>query len=171
MDSVVDLGIRVIRTGGQQNQRLSCALCLRQGFVSICVKILTVSLVGLVSRFYCFSGDRFWNPQLFQEILLGSALEFVPSMGSEIGVQKPNRLQLFHICRQKFRVIGHHRTVIMVVPLFFIKVIGHTRVKNGVDAFFQKRLDVSVHQLCRITDGVGTDGILAFGVQLFIGDT
>ena len=54
----------------------------------------------------------------------------------------------------------------MVVALFFVEVVAHARVEDGVHTLVQQVFDVAMHQLRRVAGGVGRHRILPLGVQL-----
>ena len=67
---------------------------------------------------------------------------------------------------QKLRIVGNDRTVIVVGRAFFIEVVGHARIEDRVHALFEQVLDVAVHQLCRIANRIGRDGMLSLHVHI-----
>ena len=66
-----------------------------------------------------------------------------------------------HITLDNLRIIGNDRTVEVIISHFLIDVVGHTRIENRFQALIDQGLDVTVHQLCRITDSVTWNRMLS----------
>ena len=55
---------------------------------------------------------------------------------TKIFFPKTHILQDGHIGRQDFRIIGHHRAVVMIVTDFFVKIVRHAGIEYFIDALF-----------------------------------
>ena len=62
---------------------------------------------------------------------------------------------------KQLRIIGHHRTVVMVVTAVLVHIVGQAGVEDGVYSLIDKLLHVSVHDLRRVTGRIRRNGELA----------
>ena len=68
----------------------------------------------------------------------------------QVGVPEVRLLQVLHIALQQLRIIGDNGAVIMVYAGLFIHIIGQAGVEDFRNPCLQQRLDVPVHDLCRV---------------------
>ena len=77
---------------------------------------------------------------------------------AHIVIDKLLALQLGAVACQNFRVIGHHRAVIVVVAQTLVNVVSQTGVEDGIQVHLAQGLDVAVAQLGREAGGIAGDG-------------
>ncbi len=62
---------------------------------------------------------------------------------------------------QNLRIVGNNRAVEMVVSFLFVDIIAAARIENGFHVGIDEILNVSVHQFCRVADGITWYGRLS----------
>ena len=74
-----------------------------------------------------------------------------------------------HISFHNLRIIGNDRAVEMIVSHVLIDVVGHAWIENCLQALIDERLNMTVHQLGRITDCITWYRMLSKGIQCLAG--
>ena len=74
-----------------------------------------------------------------------------------------------HVAAQKFGIVGHHRTVEVVVRIALVEVLRKTGVEHRVHALFQQARHVPMHDLRRVTGRVRRDGELPRLIDAAVG--
>lgn len=65
--------------------------------------------------------------------------------------------QLRTVAAEHLRIIGHHRTVIVVIPQTLVQVIGQAGVEDRIQMHLAQRMDMAVAEFCRETGGITGD--------------
>lgn len=79
---------------------------------------------------------------------------------AEIRMQKANVRAFRKRVVEHFRIIGHDRTVIVIIRLVLVKIIRKTWIEDRIDPAVDKHFQMSVHQLGRIAHSIAWDRVL-----------
>ena len=166
VDAVVDLRVDVVGTARQHDNGQALGPRLINVLLARAVNVLLIAVIGLVCRPDGVSGLPPGHAEGVGKPLGADALVVLGTVQAGIGVEEPGFLQVGHIRRQQLGVIGHHRAVVVVVRRFFVKIVGHAGVENGVHPRLHQGFHMAVKQLGGVAHRVGGDGALALDVQL-----
>ena len=148
MDAVVDLRVDVVGSAGKDDDLLSGVPRLPDDLFALCHNVFPVLLQRRKAVFQrrlhlLFGGIAAEHG--------GQGLYYVAAaVQVEERVQEIVVVQLFAVRHKQFRIIRHHRTVIVIVRIALVDVIAHAGVEDEVHALFQQALDMTVCQLRRI---------------------
>ena len=167
VDAVVDLRVQVVGTAAQNDDRQLLAPCLGDHLVALPVDAAHVRAVLVIRSFGRFLHLVEGNSlKVAGKDLMELHREIVPAVNAHIIVDKGQPIERRHVCGDHFRVIGHNRAVVMVVPQLFIEVVGHAGIENRLHAAVHQFEDMAVHELGREAHGVARNGALSFQIEL-----
>ena len=167
--AVIYLGVDVIGSPRKDDDRKLFALCKFKVFISLFAHFTLICVIFKV----CRVGSRFYFP--FAEDITVSGKysaemlhEFVFIVYSYEIVYIFHARECGNIRADDLRIIGDDRAVEVIRAFMFIYIVAHTRIKYRVDARFQQSLGMTVHKLCRETDGIGRYRMLTRTVKLVV---
>ena len=171
VDTVVDLGVDVIGTSCQYNDRLMLFACLGDDFLSFSLYLCFIVIKGsegsinsladfLLGDIRVGLGKHFL--QFFDQLLFMEQAKII------IEEMYLRLIQITDIGVQHFGIIGYNRAIIAVFRALFIYIVGHAGIEDIGDSLLQEPFDMAVHQLGRIADGVAGDGSLTKTVNSFV---
>ena len=169
VDSVVDLGVDVVGAAGEHDYRKSAPSRLGDVFFALGAH-LGEEFVALGVCRLAGKSDLFWveTVEIFRQDSIYVLREVLRTVYSDVVLDEFYVSEPRHIRTNDLGVVGHDRTVVVVVAETLVEVVGHAGVEYRVDSRVEQSLDVTVHQLRREADRVGRDSLLSGQVELAV---
>ena len=166
---MIDLRIDMVWTSGKHYDITVIASSERYGIASFLLHAVLKLLIGEIGVIAGSLNILERNIHLLGfEIFKHFLIEDTLILKIYVGIQKLYMSQI-HISFHNLRIIGNDRAVEMIVSHVLIDVVGHAWIENCLQALIDERLNMTVHQLGRITDRITWNRMLSKGIQCLAG--
>ena len=154
VDAMVDLRISVVGAAGYHHDGQVPLSGIGNVFLRRLAQIGMKGVIGSVGGLDGGGSLVLGDVEFLHKVSLCPLLEIVGAMEPKVGVEEPSVLELGQVGGDQVGVVGHHRTVVVVVADALVKVIAHAGVEDGIHTLLQQAQHMTVYQLSRIAHRV-----------------
>ena len=166
---MINLGVDVIGTPGEHHNRLMLGTGEGNNPLAALLNLRFKGVVGSKGSIHSLVQLLFRNISIFPvEELVQLLHQHLFVQQAQIVEEEVRLCELAHVGMQHLGIIGHHGAIIAVFRALLANIIGHAGVKDMVNTLVQQPLDMTVHELSRVADGIAGDGVLPHAINIFI---